>query len=73
MIDDVKYLGDGEFVISLDTLLDLLEARITLLRTDGSVVGDAINRILTVQDVTAYAVADSIIADIMEGKKVNLE
>ena len=33
MIDGIKYIGDGEFSVSLERLVSLLEAQIIALRT----------------------------------------
>lgn len=67
MIDGIKYIGDGEFSVSLERLVSLLEARIIVLRTKGDAVGDALDKALNAHNVTSYTIAESIVADLIDG------
>lgn len=72
MMEGIKYAGDDEFIISLETLLDLLEARITVLRTDGSRLGEAINSAFDIHSVSSYAVAESMVSNMIDGNDTDL-
>lgn len=67
MIDGIKYIGDGEFSVSLERLVSLLEAQIIALRTRGAAVGDALDKAFNAHDVTSYTIAESIVADLIDG------
>ena len=67
MIDGIKYIGDGEFSVSLERLVSLLEAQIIALRTRGDAVGDALDRVFNAHNVASYTIAESIIADLIDG------
>lgn len=67
VIDGIKYIGDGEFSVSLERLTSLLEAQIIALRTSGDAVGDALDKAFNAHDVTSYAIAESIVADLIDG------
>lgn len=72
MMEGIKYAGDDEFIISLETLLDLLEARIAVLRTDGGNVGEAINKAFDKYSVSSYAVAESMVSNMIDGNDTDL-
>ena len=73
MMEGIKYAGDDdEFIISLETLLDLLEARITVLRTDGSRLGEAINSAFDNHSVSSYTVAESMVSNMIDGNDTDL-
>lgn len=63
MIDGIKYIGDGEFSVSLERLVSLLEAQIITLRTRG----DALDKAFNAHDVTSYSIAESVVADLIDG------
>lgn len=63
VIDGIKYIGDGEFSVSLERLVSLLEAQIITLRTRG----DALDKAFNAHDVTSYTIAESIVADLIDG------
>lgn len=63
VIDGIKYIGDGEFSVSLERLVSLLEAQIIALRTRG----DALDKAFNAHDVTSYTIADGIVADLIDG------
>ena len=71
-MEGIKYAGDGEFIISLETLLDLLEARIAVLRTENSWLGEAINRAYDKYSVSSYAVAESMLSSIIDGDDADM-
>lgn len=71
VIDGIEYIEDGEFVVDLDTLLDLLESRITVLRTDGGKLGDSINRAFVTHGVSSYAIAESMVSRIIDGDETD--
>ena len=72
MIDGIKYVDDDEFVVSLDTLVDLLEAKIIVLRTEGSKLGDSIDRAYVAHNATSYAIAESIVAGIIDRDNLDI-
>lgn len=63
MIDGIKYIGDGEFSVSLERLVSLLEAQIIAPRTSGDALDSAFNE----QNVDSYTIAESIVADLIDG------
>lgn len=65
-MEGIKYIGEGEFSVSLDRLTTLLEAQIIVLRTKGDRVGDALDRAFNAHGVASYTVAESIVADIID-------
>lgn len=67
VIDGIKYIGDGEFSVSLERLTSLLEAQIITLRTRGDATGDALDRAFNAHNVASYTVAESIVADLIDG------
>ena len=67
MIDGIKYIGDSEFSVSLERLVNLLEAQIIVLRTRGDAVGDALDRAFNAHNVASYTIAESIVADLIDG------
>lgn len=67
VIDGIKYIGDGEFSVSLERLVSLLEAQIIALRTGGDAVGDALDRASNAHNVASYTIAESIVADLIDG------
>ena len=67
VIDGIKYIGDGEFSVSLERLVSLLEAQIIALRTGGDAVGAALDRTFNAHNVASYTIAESIVADLIDG------
>ena len=67
VIDGIKYIGDGEFSVSLERLTNLLEAQIITLRASGDATGDALDKAFNAHDVTSYTIAESIVADLIDG------
>ena len=63
MTDGIKYIGNGEFSVSLERLVSLLEAQIIALRIGG----DALDRAFNAHNVASYTIAESIITDIIDG------
>ena len=63
VIDGIKYIGDGEFSVSLERLVSLLEAQIIALRTRS----DALDRAFNAHNVASYTIAESIVADLIDG------
>lgn len=63
VIDGIKYIGDGEFSVSLERLTMLLEAQIITLRTSG----DALDKAFNAHNVASYTIAESIVADLIDG------
>lgn len=66
VIDGIKYIGDGEFSVSLERLVSLLDAQIIALRTRGDAVGGAMDRAFDAHNVASYTIAESIVADIID-------
>lgn len=67
VIDGIKYIGDGEFSVSLERLVSLLEAQIITLRTRGDAVGDALDKAFNAHNVASYTIAEGIVADLIDG------
>lgn len=67
VIDGIKYIGDGEFSVSLERLVSLLEAQIITLRTRGDATSDALDKAFDAHNVASYTVAEGIVADLIDG------
>lgn len=65
-MEGIKYIGEGEFSVSLERLTTLLEAQIIVLRTKGDRVGDALDRAFNAHGVASYTVANSLVAGLID-------
>lgn len=76
MMDGVKYIGDGEFVVTEDRLKELLEAEVAIKVTgylgcfDSSAyygrMDEVLNELYPTLGSYPYAVADSLVAELMD-------
>ena len=70
VIDGIKYIGDGKFIITQDRLMELLETEVefkvcdylfAIERPASRDTQSALNDLYTGLGMTAYAVADTIV------------
>ena len=77
MTDGIKYHGAGRFIITTDRLMELLETEVefkvcdylfAIERPASRDTRSALNDLYPGLGMTAYAVADSIVGELMDNK-----
>ena len=77
MIEGIKYIGGGKFIVTPDRLMELLETEVefkvcdylfAIERPASRDTQSALNDLYPGLGMTAYAVADSIVGEIMDNK-----
>lgn len=77
MIEGIKYIGGGKFIVTPDRLMELLETEVefkvcdylfAIERPASQDTQSALNDLYPGLGMTAYAVADSIVGELMANK-----
>lgn len=77
MTDGIKYIGGGKFIVTPDRLMELLETEVefkvcdylfAIERPASRDTQSALNDLYPGLGMTAYAVADSIVGELMDNK-----
>ena len=77
MIEGIKYIGGGKFIVTPDRLMELLETEVefkvcdyffAIERPASRDTQSALNDLYPGLGMTAYAVADSIVGELMDNK-----